>query len=54
MATEAAVIPTEETEGKEIIRPGTHNFVVSGTTFQVDTKYKFIKPIGQGAYGVVM
>ncbi|CAK4251980.1 unnamed protein product [Aphanomyces euteiches] len=40
--------------GKEIIRPGTHSFVVSGTTFQVDTKYKFIKPIGHGAYGVVI
>ncbi|ETW04861.1 CMGC/MAPK protein kinase [Aphanomyces invadans] len=40
--------------GKDEARPGTHSFVVSGTTFQVDTKYKFIKPIGHGAYGVVI
>ncbi|KAJ0400259.1 hypothetical protein ATCC90586_009312 [Pythium insidiosum] len=36
------------------IRPGTHAFVVSGTTFEIDLKYKMIKPIGHGAYGVVM
>ncbi|KAF0686181.1 Aste57867_21967 [Aphanomyces stellatus] len=59
MATSAP--STEETAtavvggGKDVaVRPGTHSFVVSGTTFQVDTKYKFIKPIGHGAYGVVI
>lgn len=35
-------------------RPGTHSFAVSGTSFEIDLKYKFIKPIGHGAYGVVM
>jgi mitogen-activated protein kinase 1/3 len=30
-----------------------HTFPVSGTNFTVETKYKFIKQIGQGAYGVV-
>eukprot|EP01029_Cantina_marsupialis_P012388 TRINITY_DN2733_c0_g1_i1.p1 TRINITY_DN2733_c0_g1~~TRINITY_DN2733_c0_g1_i1.p1 ORF type:complete len:366 (+),score=90.65 TRINITY_DN2733_c0_g1_i1:120-1217(+) len=32
----------------------THSFVVSGTKFTVPTKYKLIKPIGHGAYGVVV
>lgn len=36
------------------LRPDTYSFVVSGTTFQIDTKYKLLKPIGHGAYGVVM
>lgn len=35
-------------------RPGTHVFAVSGTTFEIDLKYKFLKPIGHGAYGVVI
>jgi hypothetical protein len=35
-------------------RPGTYSFVVAGTNFQIDEKYKFIKVIGRGAYGVVM
>ena len=35
-------------------RPDTHTFVVSGTKFEVHTRYKPIKPIGHGAYGVVM
>lgn len=35
-------------------RPDTYSFAVSGTTFQIDNRYKFIKPIGHGAYGVVM
>lgn len=30
-----------------------HSFVVSGTSFVVESKYKLIKQIGQGAYGVV-
>lgn len=36
------------------LRPDTYSFVVSGTTFQIDLKYKLLKPIGHGAYGVVM
>ncbi|TMW66378.1 hypothetical protein Poli38472_004143 [Pythium oligandrum] len=36
------------------VRPGTHLFAVSGTTFDIDLKYKFLKPIGHGAYGVVI
>lgn len=36
------------------LRPDTHSFVISGTTFQIDLKYKLLKPIGHGAYGVVM
>jgi len=32
----------------------THSFVVSGTRFEVDNKYTLIKPIGHGAYGVVI
>jgi serine/threonine protein kinase len=35
-------------------RPGTHSFVVSGTRFDVDKHYTLIKPIGHGAYGVVV
>jgi hypothetical protein len=29
------------------------SFLVCGTRFDVDRKYKLIKPIGTGAYGVV-
>ena len=32
----------------------THSFVISGTRFDVDKKYRLIKPIGHGAYGVVV
>ncbi len=35
-------------------RPGVHSYVVSGTKFEVDVKYKPLKPTGHGAYGVVM
>ena len=31
-----------------------HSFVVSGTKFEVDKRYTLIKPIGHGAYGVVV
>jgi len=31
-----------------------HSFKVSGTNFNVDKKYSLIKPIGTGAYGVVI
>ena len=33
---------------------GMHSFNVHGSTFHVDKKYKLIKPIGHGAYGVVV
>ena len=36
------------------VPPETHSFVVSGTRFEVEKKYKLIKPIGHGAYGVVV
>lgn len=29
------------------------SFLVCGTRFDIDRKYKLIKPIGHGAYGVV-
>lgn len=31
----------------------TSSFMVCGTRFDIDAKYSLIKPIGQGAYGVV-
>ena len=42
-----------DTEPKEI-RPGVQSVTVSGTKFEVSTRYKIIKPIGHGAYGVVV
>ncbi len=30
-----------------------HSFVVAGTTFTVESKFKLLKQIGQGAYGIV-
>ncbi|GMH90698.1 hypothetical protein TrVE_jg5980 [Triparma verrucosa] len=35
-------------------RPGHHIFSVSGTEFEMETKYELIKPVGHGAYGVVI
>lgn len=35
-------------------RSGLHSFTVQGSQFFVDKKYKLIKPIGHGAYGVVV
>lgn len=32
----------------------THSIKVAGTNFEVDKKYTFIKPIGSGAYGIVI
>ena len=31
-----------------------HVFKASGTNFEIETKYNFIRPIGHGAYGVVI
>lgn len=53
-ATSAASATAPATGAAIVARPDTHSFAVSGTTFQIDNKYKFIKPIGHGAYGVVM
>ena len=44
-----AVMPGAATGNAE-----THSFVVSGTKFEVDRRYELIKPIGHGAYGVVV
>eukprot|EP00899_Mesostigma_viride_P000912 jgi/Mesvir1/10821/Mv07749-RA.1 len=38
---------------KEGGRPGKHIFVLWRTTFEIDTRYVPIKPVGKGAYGVV-
>ena len=42
-----------EKEEKKIKQPKMHSFVVSGTTFTVESKFKFQRQIGQGAYGIV-
>lgn len=45
---------TSSKDNKEIKeKTKMHSFVVAGTTFTVELKYKLIKQIGQGAYGVV-
>lgn len=33
--------------------PGFNSYMVCGTRFDIDNKYTLVKPIGQGAYGVV-
>ena len=43
-------IPSEPVE----IRPGVQSVTVAGTRFEIDMRYKVIKPIGHGAYGVVV
>ena len=50
MATASGTAPAETTTSQ----PGVHSFVVSGTRFDVAEHYKLIKPIGHGAYGVVV
>lgn len=45
---------TEEHTLPTTTRAGFHSYVVSGTKFEVDLKYKPINPIGHGAYGVVI
>jgi hypothetical protein len=42
--------PSEPVE----VRPGVHAITISGTKFELSTKYRIIKPIGHGAYGVVV
>ena len=34
-------------------KPGFNSYMVCGTRFDIDNKYTLVKPIGQGAYGVV-
>ena len=36
------------------VRPGVQSVTVSGTKFEVAKKYRIIKPVGHGAYGVVV
>jgi mitogen-activated protein kinase 1/3 len=43
----------QQKDKKEKEKVKIHTFVVAGTTFTVESKYKLIKQIGQGAYGVV-
>ena len=38
---------------QEVGKPRFNHFIVCGQLFEVDAKYKPIKPIGKGAYGVV-
>lgn len=45
------IIQKEKDKEKE--KTKLHSFVVAGTTFTVESKYKFQRQIGQGAYGVV-
>ena len=33
---------------------GVHSFLAHGSKFIVDTKYSPLKPLGRGAYGVVV
>jgi hypothetical protein len=37
-----------------IVRPGVQSVTVSGTKFEVSSRYRIIKPVGHGAYGVVV
>ena len=39
---------------KEGIRPGVNSTVIAGATFEVNDRYVIDKPIGHGAYGVVV
>ena len=43
----------EKEKENKLSKPKMHSFLVAGTTFTVESKYKLIKQIGQGAYGVV-
>jgi len=45
-------IPSEPVQGEG--EGETHSFVVTGTKFTVPRRYELIKPIGHGAYGVVV
>ncbi len=46
--------PTSPTPVLTATRPNTRTFTVSGTTFEIDLKYQLLRPIGHGAYGIVM
>jgi len=45
---------SDSKEVKEGRRKGTFVANIAGTKFEIDNKYKIIKPIGHGAYGVVV
>ena len=36
------------------IRPGVNAITISGTRYEVSNRYKIVKAIGHGAYGVVV
>ena len=60
--SDSAQDDAEESKEEKIEKPistkklpkGMHSFVVSGTTFEVDSRFEYIKLIGRGAYGVVV
>ena len=54
MATSTTAAGTPAPVETTTSQPGVHSFVVSGTRFDVAEHYKLIKPIGHGAYGVVV
>lgn len=47
------VLSKDKEKENKLNKSKMHSFVVAGTTFTVETRYKLIKQIGQGAYGVV-
>ena len=52
-APAAAAVPDVISAPIEV-RPGVQSVTVSGTKFEVATRYRIIKPVGHGAYGVVV
>jgi len=49
----SGVAPVQQPLPQEMGKPKFNHFIVCGQLFEVDAKYKPIKPIGKGAYGVV-
>lgn len=49
-----SLMPAAVNTNTTITDDDTYTFSVSGTSFEVTKNYKLIKPIGQGAYGVVI
>lgn len=47
--------PMSAPEGEVVeVRPGVNSVTLSGTKYEVSNRYKIIKAIGHGAYGVVV
>lgn len=53
-AIAAVIARLNGVDNKKEPRAGHHVFTVSGTVFEMETKYELIKPVGHGAYGVVI